>query len=201
MVTDIVANMSDMLYTILDEVSELRLLQYYQSQALYDLIKRNREHLERWMPWIDDQESERDVLRFIRDAMQAFSQGEQLPLTIWHQRDLAGMVGLYEINHHHRKAQIGYWLGKEFQGNGLANMSIRALLVHAFMELGLNRVEIRVADNNTRARAVPERLWFKLEGILRKAFVVREDVQDVALYGMTLHDWFEFQASFADQMF
>jgi ribosomal-protein-serine acetyltransferase len=200
MVTDMVANMSDMLYNILDEVSELRLLQYYQSQALYNLIKRNREHLGRWMPWIDDQESEYAVYGFIRDSIGAFSQGEQLPLTIWHQNTLAGMVGLYEIKPHHRKAQIGYWLGAEFQGNGLATMSIRALLVHAFTELWLNRVEILVADHNTRSRAVPERLGFKLEGMLRRAFIVREDVQDLAVYGMTQHDWMEFQGSLVDPM-
>ncbi|MBO1437242.1 GNAT family protein [Meiothermus sp. CFH 77666] len=187
-----------MLYHLIGEESELRLLQYQHAEALYNLIMQNREHLGRWLPWIDEYNTVNSLYYYIRDSLEAFSKGTELPLTVWHQSELAGMVGLYEIRLHHRKAQIGYWLGESFQGKGLIYRSIRALLAHAFTELGLGRVEIQVASHNPRSRAVPERLGFKPEGVLRQAFIVRQEVQDLVVYGMTLQDWFAFQASLVE---
>ena len=45
----------------------------------------------------------------------------------------------------------------------------RALVDHAFGELELHRVEIQAAGANRRSRAIPERLGFQQEGILREA--------------------------------
>jgi ribosomal-protein-serine acetyltransferase len=60
---------------------------------------------------------------------------------------------------------------------------------YAFRELGLNRVEIQVATDNMRSRAIPERLGFTQEGILRDDVWLRDRFVDHVVYGMLAREW------------
>jgi ribosomal-protein-serine acetyltransferase len=61
---------------------------------------------------------------------------------------------------------------------------VRVLVDHAFGELELHRVEIQAAEGNRRSRAIPERLGFRQEGILREAECVGGRYLDVVVYGL-----------------
>ena len=67
----------------------------------------------------------------------------------------------------------------------------RALVTHAFRELGLHRVEIRAAPGNRRSRAIPERLGFRQEGILRDAEWPYDHYVDLVVYAMLADEWEE----------
>jgi ribosomal-protein-serine acetyltransferase len=56
-------------------------------------------------------------------------------------------------------------------------------------DLGLNRVEIRAAEFNTRSRAIPERLGFTQEGIIRQAEWLYDYYVDHVVYGMLSEEW------------
>ncbi len=60
----------------------------------------------------------------------------------------------------------------------------RALIVHSFRVWKLNRVTIECATENTRSRAIPERLGFKLEGIIRGVEKLHDHYADHAFYGL-----------------
>ncbi len=66
--------------------------------------------------------------------------------------------------------------------------SCRAFVSHAFFTWKLNRVTIECATQNTRSRAIPERLGFKLEGITREIEWLRDHYVDHALYGLLKSD-------------
>jgi ribosomal-protein-serine acetyltransferase len=63
------------------------------------------------------------------------------------------------------------------------------LLEHAFRAWKLNRVEIRAGARNTRSRAIPERLGFVEEGVLRQAERVGDRCVDHAVYSMLAAEW------------
>lgn len=65
----------------------------------------------------------------------------------------------------------------------------RVLVGHAFTVWGLSRVEIRAATENLRSRAIPERLGFQQEGILRRRELVNGRYLDCAVYSMLSTDW------------
>ena len=48
--------------------------------------------------------------------------------------------------------------------------AVRLLADHALTVWQLNRVEIHVVTENRRSRAIPERLGFREEGMLRRRF-------------------------------
>jgi ribosomal-protein-serine acetyltransferase len=60
---------------------------------------------------------------------------------------------------------------------------------YLFDEVGLHRVEIRCGTGNTRSRAIPQRLGFHHEGILRDAEWVNDRWLDLDVWSMLEQDW------------
>ena len=63
-------------------------------------------------------------------------------------------------------------------------LSVKALVEVGFRDYGLNRIEIACATGNARSRAIPERLKFKLEGVLREHEYLYGRYVDHAIYSM-----------------
>lgn len=174
----------------LDEETELKLLEPRHAPELFALIDRNREHLGEWLPFPAETRSVEDSRRFIEGRLRALAQGRGFAVGIWHKGKLAGVVSL-RLHPYSRRGEIGYWLGREFQGKGLITRACRALLRYAFEELKLHRVEIHCASRNTRSRAVPERLGFRQEAVLREACWTAHGMDDLVIYGLLGREWAE----------
>jgi ribosomal-protein-serine acetyltransferase len=67
--------------------------------------------------------------------------------------------------------------------------AVRALTTLAFDEWRLNRIEIRVATENERSAAVPERLGFVREGVLRQVERHADGFKDNVVYSMLSEEW------------
>jgi ribosomal-protein-serine acetyltransferase len=100
-----------------------------------------------------------------------------------------GACGYARMSWEKRMAEIGYWLDKDMQGKGIITRATRALVTCAFQEYGLNKVEIHAAVGNKRSRAVPERLGFTQEGILRQAQWLNGRAHDMVIYRILASEW------------
>lgn len=58
------------------------------------------------------------------------------------------------------EAEIGYWIGVPFWGQGLTPEAVRALLSHAFLECGCTRVWCGYFDGNDQSRRAQEKCGF-----------------------------------------
>lgn len=168
----------------IDDDLELRLLEEPHAEELFALTDQNRAYLRKWLPWLDDNRSLSDTKEFIKNAIKQFANNNGFQAGIWFQGKLVGVIGYHEIDWANRRTSIGYWLGEFFQGGGLVTKACRALVDYAFNELKLNRVEILCAVDNKRSRAIPERLGFKEEGILRQFEWLYDHFVDHVVYGM-----------------
>jgi len=173
----------------LSENTELRLLEERHAQELTELTDRNREHLRAWLPWVDTNRTIEDRKNFIRGTLKQFVENNGFQAGIWHEGRLAGVIGYHSIDWMNRSTTLGYWLGKEFQGRGLATVACRALVDHAFEELGLNRVVISCATENRNSCAIPERLGFRQEGVQRQAEWLNDHFVDHAVYAALASEW------------
>ncbi len=149
--------------------TELRMLQPRHARELFGVVEANRAHLREWLPWLDRSREEKDSAAFIAASLRAFAETGAFVCGIWHQGALSGVIGYNQVDGTNRMATIGYWLAKSAQGQGLATSCCRALVDHAFAEYRLNRLVISVATGNRRSQAIPERLGFVREGVLREA--------------------------------
>jgi ribosomal-protein-serine acetyltransferase len=173
----------------IDEDTDLRIYEERHAQAIADMVDQNRAHLRQWLPWLDNSRSVEDSKAFIRDALRQFADNQGFQAGIWYQGKLAGGIGYHPINWASRKVEIGYWLGETYQGKGLVTKACRTLVTYAFDVLGLNKVEIRCAIENVRSCAIPKRLGFTQEGILREAEWLYDHYIDLVVYGMLAREW------------
>jgi ribosomal-protein-serine acetyltransferase len=65
----------------------------------------------------------------------------------------------------------------------------KAMVSYSFDTLGLNRVEIKCGTENHKSKGIPERLNFKMEGIVRQGELLYDKFIDLYSYSMLKEDW------------
>jgi len=65
-------------------------------------------------------------------------------------------------------AEIGYWIGEEYWGRGIATAALRAMSETAFSTLGYKRLFAPVLGPNKASMRVLEKCGYSLEGILKR---------------------------------
>jgi ribosomal-protein-serine acetyltransferase len=174
---------------IIDHELDLRILEERYAEELFNLTEANRLHLNQWLMWADDLRSVSDSRQFIKEGLRQFAENDGFQAGIWLQGELVGCIGFHRVYWYDRNTEIGYWLSQEHTGNGIMTRACRAMIDHAFNIWHLHRVVIRCAAGNTRSRAIPERLGFKLDGIMRDEICIRGQYHDHAVYSLLAHEW------------
>jgi [ribosomal protein S5]-alanine N-acetyltransferase len=72
---------------------------------------------------------------------------------------------------HARSAEVGYWLGEEYWGRGIAAEALGAFTLWAFAQYDLIRMWASVFTYNPGSARVLEKAGFKLEATFRQAAV------------------------------
>jgi ribosomal-protein-serine acetyltransferase len=155
---------------------------------LTSVVAANREHLARWMPWAATY-GHQDSLDYIAKTRAQLEAGDGFEGAVVVGGEIVGGAGCHAVDRLNRSTSIGYWLAADAQGSGLMTATVRVLLDHAFDAWDLHRVVIEAVVDNARSRAIPERLGFTQEGVLKEAKLVRGRYEDAALYAMLATDW------------
>jgi len=174
--------------TVSDDI-ELRQFAPHEAEQVFDLVDRNREALRVWLPWVDQTRWVDDIREFVSRAASQFEAGLGPNFGIWLDGTIVGAVGCHPIDHAHRSCSLGYWIASGHSGKGIVTLCCKHLLDYLFDELGLHRVEIRCATGNTRSCAIPSRLGFRLEGVLREAEWVNDRWLDLNVWSMLEQEW------------
>ena len=83
-----------------------------------------------------------------------------------------------------RSAEIGYWLGEEFWGRGIASEALVAVTDHAFANHDLCRVYAHVFDWNRASARVLEKAGYEFEGRMRKSVTKDGQTIDQLMYAI-----------------
>ncbi len=132
-----------------------------------------------------------DTLFFIAQCQEYRRQDREYVFVI---ADLAsdaplGIIGLRHIDVPMRTAQIGTWLARAHWGSGANAEAKRLILDFAFGQLGLHRIEARIALGNVRSRRAFERLGGRCEGTIRESFFKDGTFHDQCLYAILAGEW------------
>ncbi|MCM3737045.1 GNAT family N-acetyltransferase [Bacillus cytotoxicus] len=157
-------------------------------KEVYKAINESIEELKPWMPFSQKEQTEQEVEANIRESHVKFLAREDLRLLIFLKEtgEFIASSGLHRINWDIPKFEIGYWIDSRYSGKGYMTEAVTGIVNFAFQELQANRIEIRCDSKNVKSRAIPERLGFKLEGILENnsKSVDGTDLRDTCIYAV-----------------
>ena len=159
-----------------------------------------------WMVWArEDHHEEADSIYYVERVRRAAAKPN---CTSFHMvmldratGEVIGGTGLEDLSTGLHRAEIGYWVRAERQGQGICTEAVGALISSALGPRteggwGLRRIIIHNAVDNVASRRVCQKLGLRLEGRLRRArYLGPEGVDgapgytDLVLFGVLSDEW------------
>jgi RimJ/RimL family protein N-acetyltransferase len=122
------------------------------------------------------------------EASWELGRGLVFAVTLQATGELVGAIGLTIAPPTH-SAEIGYWIGVPWWGQGIATDAVRALLDFGFTQLGLERMHAHHFARNRASGRVLEKAGLEFEGIRVDAVVKWGRPEDARFYGLSRADW------------
>ena len=93
--------------------------------------------------------------------------------------EISGVIGLViQKDVYKKSAEIGYWIGEPFWGNGIATKAVELITEYGFDNLGLNRIYSGVFEYNVASMKVLEKNGYEKEGIFKNAILKNDEICD-----------------------
>jgi ribosomal-protein-serine acetyltransferase len=149
----------------------LRAWRERDAAALQAAVASSREHLRLWMPFADAHQTVAETRAWLVRSRARWLLREALDLGIW-SPDATRLYGGIGVRPHRWDVpafEIGYWLRTTAEGHGYITEAAGLLTDYLLARQHAQRVQIRCDARNTRSAAVPRRLGYTLEGMLRHA--------------------------------
>ena len=97
--------------------------------------------------------------------------------------ELCGIIGLVIQEDVYRlTAEIGYWLGEDYWGKGIATMAIELITQYGFEELKLERIHTGVFEFNIASMKALEKNGYLKDGIFRNNVIKNNIIYDEHRY-------------------
>lgn len=182
---------------LLGERILIRPLRPGDGAAIFEAVEESRAEIGPWLPWVDKTRSVEDQEQAARRGAARWLLREDLMVGIWDRKTgrYLGGSGLHRMDWAVPSFEIGYWLRTSAWGQGYVTEAVRVLCDFAFETLGANRIEILCDAKNTRSAAVPKRLGFVQEALLRNE--CRDgagDLRDTLIFALTPDDYTQAKA-------
>jgi len=101
---------------------------------------------------------------------------------------LIGGIGLRLVEQH-QHAELGYWLGVPYWGNGYGTEAAREMLRYGFEQLHLHRIFATHFKQNSASGRILNKLGMQYEGCQRGHFRKWDQFIDLELYGLLRQEW------------
>lgn len=155
-----------------DEAVTIRPVAQCDSADLFPLMSDPAlSHFLAWAPHANEEETK----HVLNALVAAQSQGKGWHWAVIAKERAVGLVSLIDVRRAHRtwridRAELAYWIGVPYQGQGYASRSCALVLSIAFHDLALQKVLIANAQSNPGSGRVAEKLGARIIGEERRAF-------------------------------
>ena len=114
---------------------------------------------------------------------EAIKKGSEYPHAITYGKHLAGTITL-RIDRSNNIGELGYWIGREYWGKGIATEAVRQMIRFGFVELSLHKVHASVLSKNPGSQRVLEKAGLSREGVRKEHRLLHGVHEDTILYGL-----------------
>lgn len=125
---------------------------------------------------------------WLEQGQRALAEGRTIRFAV-ERGELIGSAELRAIDREHNQAELSFWIGRPYWGNGYATEAAQAMLEIAFRELKLNRVHAHHMVRNPSSGRVLEKLGLVQEGLLRQCVCKWGQYEDVVLRAILRTDY------------
>lgn len=157
-------------YRIVTPRLVLRCWRPTDAQKLLDALTANHEHLSRFLYWALKEPTDLQTkIEQIRTWQANFSLGKDFGYGVFNRDEsqVLGGCGLHIRTIFAWTREIGYWIHKDYNGQGLATELAGALTKVGFEVDRMQRIEIRVDPENAASLKVIRKAGYTYEGTLR----------------------------------
>jgi len=154
------------------------------------LRAQNLKWLRRWEATSPERVATQLAFRqLVRQSDREAAEGRLQPFVIETEGRLVGQMHLFGIAWGSlRCASAGYWVSESVAGQGIMPLALAAACDHAFVALGLHRVEVNIRPENTASLRVVEKLGFRDEGLRFRYLHIDGDWCDHRSFALTIED-------------
>lgn len=177
--------------TIENEDVSIRLIQEEDVDGYFKLIDSNRDRLLRYFPITSAQISDREnCIYYIDEKLEQARRNELFVHVILKSGEMVGAIIIKTIDWRIPKAELAYFIDRNFEGKGVMSTAMDLLIRHCYVELEMNKLFIMASVNNGLSGRLAVSKGFKLEGILRQEFQIETgEIEDVEYYGQLKEEW------------
>lgn len=155
-------------------------------ETLYLAIRSSLTELGVWLPFAHPDYSMPETKKWIKSNPVEWKAGRAYNFAICDVKtgEMIGGCGINDISKIDLRANLGYWVRSDKTGQGIAPAAARLLAKWGFEELGLKRIEILVAIENTRSLRAAEKAGAKREGVLRNRCALCDKSHDAVMHSL-----------------
>ncbi len=122
----------------------------------------------------------------VRRLARSAREGTALPFAVEVDGRFAGQLTVNNIVRGSAQfASVGYWLDRDFAGQGVMPLAVAMAIDHCFTAVGLHRIEIAIRPENSNSLRVVEKLGIHECGYAPRYLHIDGDWRDHRLYGIT----------------
>lgn len=160
------------------------------AEEMFNLITKNRDQLNEFLPWPDKIKTVQDQLNYIKMTNESWKQKALFDYGIYLLADqkFIGNVGVHSIDWRSSRCELGYWIAKDWAGQGLVSEAVRLLEAECF-RLGFHRIEIRCSGRNEKSALVALRNQYVLEGYLKDEMIENGQFRDTFIFAKLAHHY------------
>lgn len=130
------------------------------------------------------------AVTWIQQVLELEANGEEGGFSITRKADgqFMGVIGMH-FEKEHNRAEIGYWIGKPYWGQGYMSESVRRMIQHGFEAWGFNRIYARCFAPNIGSERVMQKAGLLYEGMMRQDVYKDGVYYDMKVCGLTRADY------------
>ena len=115
-----------------------------------------------------------DARSFVRRALKEWNNGKEFRFAVCSDAEIIACVGVMpkEIDH---RFELGYWVGRNYRGQGVASEAVSAVIQHAVANLGARNIAAGYFWDNPPSGRVLEKLGFKRTGKIEPTHSLARD--------------------------
>ncbi|WP_018923403.1 GNAT family N-acetyltransferase [Salsuginibacillus kocurii] len=177
------------MFTIkVDDELELCLLDQRHVHELFLLIDESRAFLSQWLPWVDEIETPADYRNLLEFWQYEWLRGTGFQVGIQKDGFITGVIGVAEVNARTRTCSVGFWMAERYTGQRIMKRALIRLTEVLFAEYGIERIELKCAEDNQASLHLAKSCHFVEEGRLRQAERLADGSRDLILHSLLKSD-------------